>query len=157
MTPDQGQRFMFDGHPVRGQMACIETTLAEVFGRHSYPARVAEQLGEALVAVALLGDTLKFEGSLILQIKGDGPLNTLMVERDDAGRLRGIARHDEDHPALTAGAGLKSLYGSAYLAISILPKDGSAIRASYRWMGTRSRRSLMATLTNLSSCPHGCG
>ena len=32
MTPDQGQRFMFDGHPVRGQMACIETTLAEVFG-----------------------------------------------------------------------------------------------------------------------------
>ena len=52
MTPDQGQRFMFDGHPVRGQMACIETTLAEVFGRHSYPARVAEQLGEALVAVA---------------------------------------------------------------------------------------------------------
>ncbi len=124
MTPDQGQRFMFDGHPVRGQMACIETTLAEVFGRHSYPARVAEQLGEALVAVALLGDTLKFEGSLILQIKGDGPLNTLMVERDDAGRLRGIARHDEDHPALTAGAGLKSLYGSAYLAISILPKDG---------------------------------
>ena len=37
MTPDQGQRFMFDGHPVRGQMACIETTLAEVFGRHSYP------------------------------------------------------------------------------------------------------------------------
>ena len=71
MTPDQGQRFMFDGHPVRGQMAYVRP-LAEVFGRHSYPARVAEQLGEALVAVALLGDTLKFEGSLILQIKGDG-------------------------------------------------------------------------------------
>ncbi|MGB0964711.1 MAG: Hsp33 family molecular chaperone HslO [Litorivicinus sp.] len=124
MTPDLGQRFIFDGHPVRGQVACLKDTLRDVFGEHPYPARVAEQLGEALVAAALLGDTLKFEGSLILQIKGDGPLNTLMVERDDKGRLRGIARHDDNDPALTRSTGLKSLYGKAYLAISLFPKDG---------------------------------
>ena len=124
MTPDLGQRFIFNGHPVRGQVACLKDTLRDVFGEHQYPPRVAEQLGEALAAVALLGDTLKFEGSLILQIKGDGPLSTLMVERDDKGRLRGIARHDDQDPALVRGIGLKSLYGNAHLAISLFPKDG---------------------------------
>ena len=124
MTPDHGQRFIFDGHPVRGQFACLEQALQDVFGQHPYPPRVAEQLGQALVAAALLGDTLKFEGSLILQIKGDGPLGTLMVERDDQGRLRGIARHDEDNPVLVTGTGLDNLYGKAYLAISLFPKDG---------------------------------
>lgn len=124
MTPDLGQRFMFDGHPVRGQFACLKQTLQDVFGQHAYPPRVTEQLGQALTAAALLGDTLKFEGSLVLQIKGNGPLSTLMVERDDKGQLRGIARHDDESPALVTGTGLKDLYGEAYLAISLFPKDG---------------------------------
>ncbi|MGB0957357.1 MAG: Hsp33 family molecular chaperone HslO, partial [Litorivicinus sp.] len=115
--------FIFDGHPVRGQMACIEDTLAQVFDRHQYPARVAEQLGEALVAAWLLGDTLKLDGSLVLQAKGDGPLSMLMVERDSQGRLRGIAKHSDD-AALTQGEGLQSLYGAGHLSISLLPNRG---------------------------------
>ena len=123
MKPDSGRRFIFDGHPVRGQMACLEETLTQVFGRHQYPPAVAELLGEALVAVALLGDTLKFDGSLILQAKGDGALETLMVERDNHGRLRGIARYNEAD-VLYSGGDLQALVGKAYLAISLLPENG---------------------------------
>ena len=124
MTPDQGRRFMFEGHPVRGQLACLEKTLQDIFGLHKYPPRVAEQLGQCLVAASLLGDTLKLDGSLVIQIKGNGPLGTLMVERDSEGRLRGIAKYTDDDPALTQGVDLTSLYGTAHMAISLLPKKG---------------------------------
>ena len=123
MSPDHGQRFMFDGHPVRGQFACLDETLAQVFARHQYPARVAEQLGQALVAASLLADTLKLDGSLVLQAKGTGPLRLLMVECDAQGRLRGIAKHNDD-AALIQGSGLQSLYGQGHLSISLLPNSG---------------------------------
>jgi len=74
------QRFHFSDSPVRGELVQLEATLAEVLDRHDYPDTVMRLLGEAMAACVLLASTLKFEGALILQARGEGPLPMLMVE-----------------------------------------------------------------------------
>lgn len=156
MTPDQGRRFMFDGHPVRGQLACIQQTLGDIFGLHKYPPRVAEQLGQSLVAASLLGDTLKLDGSLVIQIKGNGPLHTLMVERDSQGQLRGIAKYEDD-AALVQGDDLSSLYGTATWRSVCCRKKASATKASCLWKAPVWPKLSTAISLSQNSYPLDCG
>ena len=52
-------------------------------------------LAELLAAAALLASTLKFNGSLIMQLQGDGPVRLLVVECTEALDLRATAQWDE--------------------------------------------------------------
>ena len=60
---------------------------------------VRAHLGQALAAVALLSATVKFDGSLILQVQGAGPLRTLVAQATSARTLRGVARWEGEVPA----------------------------------------------------------
>ncbi|MBQ3556438.1 MAG: Hsp33 family molecular chaperone HslO [Oscillospiraceae bacterium] len=53
-------------------------------------------LGRALLAAGLMGDALKAEGgSLTLQIKGGGPLGTILAVSDNHGNVRGYVQHPD--------------------------------------------------------------
>lgn len=69
-----------------------------VVERHDYRPEVRDYLGQALAAVTLLSGTIKFRGSLILQLQGDGPLSTLVVQATDRRTIRGMARAEGDVP-----------------------------------------------------------
>ena len=69
---DSLQRFLFEGAPVRGEIVHLDSTWRAVLERHRYPAPLRAVLGQLMAAAALLSATLKFEGSLILQIQGSG-------------------------------------------------------------------------------------
>lgn len=74
------QKFMFDAAPVRGSIVSLQDAWQEVLARRTYPAPVRDVLGEMMAACALLSANLKFNGTLIMQIFGDGPVHMLVVQ-----------------------------------------------------------------------------
>jgi hypothetical protein len=67
----------------------LPVTVREVLACHPYPPAVARVLGELLAACALLASTIKFEGSLIAQLSGDGPVRAVVG-------MHAHARHARD-------------------------------------------------------------
>ncbi|SHM44133.1 molecular chaperone Hsp33 [Duganella sacchari] len=99
-TPTTGQdtlqKFIFENAAVRGELIDISATWREVLSRHHYPAPVKKLLGQMVAAAALLSANLKFNGSIIMQIHGDGPVRLLVVECDAELRLRATAKLNPD-------------------------------------------------------------
>lgn len=116
-------RFHFPVLSIRGELVRLPQTLQAALDRHDYPAPVRQLLGQALAAVALMTSTLKLEGSLVLQVQGDGPVRLLMAECNDQGDLRAIARYDEDRDwsQVTAWA---SAVGQGQCVLTIDPVQG---------------------------------
>jgi molecular chaperone Hsp33 len=96
MTQDTLQKFIFENAAVRGELVDISATWREVQARHNYPAPVKRLLGEMVAAAALLSANLKFNGSIIMQIHGDGPVRLLVVECDSELKLRATAKLNDD-------------------------------------------------------------
>ena len=86
------QKFIFDNAAVRGELIDVSATWREVLSRHDYPAPVKKLLGEMVAAAALLSANLKFNGAIIMQIHGDGPVRLLVVECDADLHLRATAK-----------------------------------------------------------------
>ncbi|ART63978.1 Hsp33 family molecular chaperone HslO [Kushneria marisflavi] len=126
---DHIQRFIFDDTNVRGELVKADDTCRDIIGRHNYPDVVNHQLSEMLAAVALLTATIKLDGVLTLEVKGNGPVSLLMAEsnpaRDDRGQqLRAIARLAEDQPLPDEGASLQTLMGEGHIVMTLDPRDG---------------------------------
>ena len=100
--------------------------------RHDYPENVRNILGEAFAACALLSATIKFNGSLILQIRGDGPLHLLVVQATSNGSLRGLARWKGDVPK----ENLQAIFGQGQMLMTIEPEDGEAYQGIIALQGT---------------------
>jgi molecular chaperone Hsp33 len=94
-SQDTLQKFIFDNAAVKGEFVEISDTWREVQARHDYPPAVKTVLGEMLAAAALLSANLKFNGAIIMQIHGDGPVRLLVVECDSDLRLRATAKLGE--------------------------------------------------------------
>jgi molecular chaperone Hsp33 len=91
--------FQIENQPVRGRVVRLGAAVDEVLSRHAYPPAVANLLGEACVLAALVGASLKFEGRLIIQAQGSGPVAYVVADYDTSGSLRGYCRFDADRVA----------------------------------------------------------
>lgn len=112
---DALHRFVFEGAGIRGEAVYLDAAWQAVQEIHEYPPTVAVQLGQALAAAALLSATIKLQGSLILQLQGDGPLNTLVAQAGNDRTLRGLARWDGEVPM---GPDLDAVFGSGRLVMT---------------------------------------
>ncbi len=88
--------FQIEGWPVRGRLVRLGDAVNTIITAHSYPEPVAALLGEACALAALVGSSLKFEGRLIVQAQGDGPVRYVVADYDTSGTLRGYCRFDAD-------------------------------------------------------------
>lgn len=89
--------FQIVDRPVRGRAVRMgEGSLSGILNRHDYPKNLARILGEAVTLAALVGASLKFEGRLLVQAEGDGPVTMLVGEYRSDGGVRGYARFDEE-------------------------------------------------------------
>ncbi|MCG6659733.1 Hsp33 family molecular chaperone HslO [Halomonas campisalis] len=122
---DQIQRFLFDDTNVRGEIVTLERAYREVLDRHAYPPAVNRLLGELLAAVALLTDTVKLDGILSIEVRGQGVLALLMAESNPGGELRAIARLAEDQTLPEEGLGFRELVGDGQIVITLDPREGS--------------------------------
>ena len=117
---DSLQRFLLESTPVRGEIAHLDATWRAVLERRTYPAPLERLLGEMMAAAALLSATLKFEGSLIMQMQGSGPVQLLVVEATSERTLRATAKWDGD----LAHGNVTELLGAGRFVISIVPSSG---------------------------------
>ena len=72
---DQIHRYLFEHHQVRGELVQLADTYRHITEAQDYPAPVRALLGELLVATSLLTATLKFEGSITVQLQGKAEKN----------------------------------------------------------------------------------
>lgn len=121
MTKDYLNRYLFDGVSVRGELVQLGDTYQQIISSTEYPAPVKNLLGELLVATSLLTATLKFEGSITVQVQGDGPVSLAVINGDQNQNLRGVARWEGD---VKEGSSIHDLMGKGYMVITIIPTQG---------------------------------
>ncbi|MGI8841519.1 MAG: Hsp33 family molecular chaperone [Caulobacteraceae bacterium] len=121
--------FAIEGQPVRGRIVRLGAAIDEVLGRHAYPPAVANLLGEACALAALVGASLKFQGRLIVQAQGDGPVAYVVADYDTTGSLRGYCRFDAERVAALAAEtrrpGAGALLGKGAFVMTIDPGPDS--------------------------------
>ena len=88
--------FQIEGWPVRGRLVRLGAAIDEILTRHAYPDPIANLLGETCALAALVGASLKFEGRLIVQAQGDGPVAYVVADYDTTGGLRGVILQVKD-------------------------------------------------------------
>ena len=88
-------KFLFDGLPVRGMLVRLTDSWQEILKRRQeaggYPVEVMQLLGEMTAAGVLMQSNIKFNGALILQIFGDGPVRLAVAEVQPDLSLRATA------------------------------------------------------------------
>jgi molecular chaperone Hsp33 len=124
-SKDTLQKFIFDNAAVRGELVEISNAWREIQSRHVYPKAVRALLGEMVAAAALLSANLKFNGSIVMQIHGDGPVKLLVVECDATLQLRATAKLREgaevpDHASVVQ---LLNQNGRGRFVITLDPQD----------------------------------
>lgn len=117
---DHLQRFIFDSAAVRGEWVQLKQTWTTVKMQREYPPAVADLLGQMLAAAALLAETVKISGRLVLQCRTDGPVSLIMVECTSDHTLRGLANWQGE---IADNASMQELLGKGSLAITIESVD----------------------------------
>ena len=88
-------KFVFEGLPVRGMLVRLTDAWQDILQRHreggGYPTAVTELLGEMTAAATLMQANIKFNGALIMQIMGDGPVKLAVAEVQPDLSLRATA------------------------------------------------------------------
>ena len=118
-------RFLFDDCDIRGEIVTLGDSYREVLSHNPQVPAIRRLLGEFLAAVGLLSSTLKFDGKIILQARGDGPLSTIMAECNHHNNLRGIVRTNPEielSDELADHGSLQQLLGNGILVITIEPQ-----------------------------------
>ncbi len=129
-------KFLFDGLPVRGALVQLGGDWREALARRAsvgaFPAPVRTLLGEMVAAGVLMQSSIKFDGALVLQIHGDGPVRLAVAEvRADLGfrTTAKLVAEVEDDAGLVA---LVNPGGSARCAITLDPRDRAPGVQSYQ-------------------------
>jgi molecular chaperone Hsp33 len=118
---DTLQRFIFENAATRGELVRLDATWRAVLSKHDYPEPLARVMGEMMAACALLAATLKFNGVVIMQIQGSGPVRLIIVECTAKFAMRATAKWEGE----LKDADFTKLIGDGKFAITLDPKDGS--------------------------------
>jgi molecular chaperone Hsp33 len=119
---DRLQRFLFERFPVRGHLVHLDAAWRALIEHHAYPEVVRDTLGEATAASVLMVATLKFEGTLTLQMQGPGPMHLLVAHCTDHHAVRGVARWRGD----LLPRELDALTGGGQVTVTLDSPDRSA-------------------------------
>ncbi len=123
-------KFLFDGLPVRGMIVRLTDAWQEILARRAsntstgaYAPPVAELLGEMTAAATLMQANIKFNGALILQIFGDGPVKVAVAEVKPDLSLRATAKVVGDLAADARLPDMVNVANKGRCAITLDPKD----------------------------------
>ncbi|MDR2299481.1 MAG: Hsp33 family molecular chaperone HslO [Comamonas sp.] len=128
-------KFIFDGLPVRGAIVRLTDAWQEILQRRAgnhetgpYPEAVRALLGEMTAAGVLMQSNIKFNGALVFQVMGDGPVKLAVAEVQSDLSLRATASlvGDANLPLqrqLAPLASLVNVRGAGRCAVTLDPKD----------------------------------
>ena len=136
MMLDELHKFIFEGLPVRGMLVRLGPAWRELLKRRevqgAYPAPVRVLLGEMAAAATLMQANIKFDGALILQIYGDGPLKLAVAEVQPDLSFRATAKVVGEVPADGRLAAMLNVHGKGRCAITLDPQDKSGGAQPYQ-------------------------
>jgi len=119
-TNDDSYRFLFENADIRGETVILDNVLKDLLATHEYGPGVQKLLGEFAAATVVISNNLKFDGKVVLQGRGDGPISLIMVECSSDGHIRGIARGALDAPE----GSLRTHLAEGVLTLTIEPEIG---------------------------------
>lgn len=122
---DTLSKFIFKHTPMKGGAVKLTTAWKAMRHYQQWPLSVTRLVGEMTAGSILLASSLKFEGSLIMQIQGDGPVRLAIVEVRNSLLVRATVKMNETE-AVDDAMGLKALvnaHGKGRCAIMLDPKD----------------------------------
>ena len=124
------KKFLFEGLPVRGMLVRLTDSWQEVLkrrqtgdGSNGYAPEVRVLLGEMAAAGVLMQANIKFNGALVLQIFGDGPVKLAVTEVQPELSFRTTATVVGGVPAGAQLEALVNVGGEGRCAITLDPKD----------------------------------
>ena len=133
---DELHKFIFEGLPVRGMLVRLGPAWREVLQRReaqgTYPAPVRVLLGEMAAAATLMQANIKFNGALILQVFGDGPVKLAVAEVQPDLSFRATAKVVGEVPADGRLAAMLNVHGKGRCAITLDPQDKSGGAQPYQ-------------------------
>ena len=121
-------KFLFEGLPVRGMLVRLTDSWQELLRRReqasdSFPQPVRALLGEMAAAGVLMQSNIKFNGALVLQVFGDGPVRLAVAEvQPDLGFRVTAKVVGEVEPQAKLEAML-NVHGQGRCAITLDPQD----------------------------------
>ncbi len=143
-------KFLFRDAPVRGEIVRLQDSWRQMAANHGYPAPVERLLGEMTAAAALLAANIKFDGALVMQIQGNGPVRLLVVEVQPQMRLRATAKLRES-ASIAEDATLQQLTnpdGDARCAITLDPAGRRPGQQPYQGVVPLAGETIAAVLEN---------
>jgi molecular chaperone Hsp33 len=154
MSEDRVRRFAFERYPIRGHSVRLGRAWLNLREHQDHPPAVQKLVGEAVSAAVLLAATLKFDGTLTLQLQGKGLVNLLVAQCTHDFKVRGMARHDPlaDREADTAG--FRSLAGDGQIIVTVESADrGSSYQGVVPISGDSLAESLEAYFVQSEQLP----
>jgi molecular chaperone Hsp33 len=135
------RKFLFDGLPVRGAIVRLTDAWQEILSRRAsnaaagpYPEPVQTLLGEMTAAAALMQSSIQFDGAMVLQVFGDGPLKLTVVEVQSDLRLRATASMPGPLAGETTLTELVNQNGKGRCAITLDPARKQPGQQPYQGM-----------------------
>jgi len=123
LPDDQVAAFQIEQEPVRGRLARLGPSVDEILRAHAYPDSVANLLGEACALAALVGSNLKFDGRLIIEARGNGPVRFVVADYDTSGGMRGYCGFDDEAVAKASQGfvrpGARTLLGDGHFMMTV--------------------------------------
>jgi len=123
-------KFLFDGLPVRGTLVRLTDAWTDILARRAnntttgpYPAPVRDLLGEMAAAAVLMQSNIKFNGALVLQVFGDGPVKLAVAEVQSDLSLRATASVPGEIDDSAKLSDLVNVGGGGRCAITLDPKN----------------------------------
>jgi len=150
MSADIVRRFVFERYPIRGHAVRLGRAWLGLREHQDYPLAVQKLVGEAVSAAVLLAATLKFDGTLTLQLQGKGLVNLLVAQCTHDFKVRGMARHDP----IGDSAGFRSLAGDGQIIVTVESTDrGSSYQGVVPISGDSLAESLEAYFVQSEQLP----
>jgi len=100
---------------VRGRIVRLGASIDTILSAHGFDDAVQELLGEAVALVSMMGASLKFDGKLIFQAQGQGPVSLVVADYCAGGALRATAKHGP----INGARGAKALLGDGTIVLTI--------------------------------------
>jgi len=121
-------KFLFEGLPVRGMLVRLTDSWQEVLARRAtagdaFPPPVRMLLGEMAAAGVLMQANIQFNGALVLQVFGDGPVKLAVAEVQPDLAFRVTAKVVGEVPEAARLEAMLNVHGQGRCAITLDPKD----------------------------------
>lgn len=116
-------RFLFEHYPIRGHLVHLDASWRALLEHRDYPPGIRDTLGEAVAASVLLAATLKFDGTLSLQLQGQGPMHLMLAQCSSQLGIRAVARYRDAQDIEPDTRDVLALSGDGNLTVTLENED----------------------------------